>query len=256
MGLTIGNGPLSPQRPSDLNYRLDGPEHLLFFDDFPRRVRATFADTDVVDTRRGRLLHESGALPVLYVPDDDIAAEVLRPTEHSTHCPFKGDAAYWTVHVADRTAENAVWAYPDPIPAARWLRGYKAVHWEAMDAWYDEDEQVYGHLRDPYHRVDVRASSGRVRVMADGELLAESTRVKVLSETGLPNRYYLPREDVHVTLSPSETTMVCPYKGTSSYWSTPALTDVGWTYEEPLEDAAKIAGHVCFLHDDLTIEVD
>jgi uncharacterized protein (DUF427 family) len=256
MGLTIGNGPLSPQRPSDLNYRVDGPEHLLFFDDFPRRVRARFADTVVVDTRRGRLLHESGLLPMLYVPDEDIATEVLRRTAHSTHCPFKGDAAYWTVRVGNRTAENAVWAYPQPIPAAGWLRGYKAVYWGSMDAWYDEDEQVYGHLRDPYHRVDVRAASGRVRVVADGDVLAESSRAKVLSETGLPNRYYLPREDVHVTLRPSETTMVCPYKGTSSYWSTPALGDAGWSYEEPLEDAAKIARHVCFLHDDLCVEVD
>ncbi len=73
---------------------------------------------------------------------------------------------------------------------------------------------MYGHLRDPYDRVDVRAANRRVRVVADGEVIAESTRAKVLSETGLPNRYYLPRKDVRVGLLPSETSMVCPYKGT------------------------------------------
>jgi uncharacterized protein (DUF427 family) len=256
MGLTIGNGPLSPQRPSDLNYRVDGPERLLFFDDFPRRVRATFADTVVVDSRRGRLLHESGLLPVLYVPDEDIAAEALRRTAHSTHCPYKGDATYWTVHVGDRTAENVVWAYPQPIPAAAWLRGYQAVYWDAMDAWYDEDEQVFGHLRDPYHRVDVRAASGRVRVLAGDEVLAASTRARILSETGLPNRYYLPREDVRVELRPSQTTTVCPYKGNASYWSTATLSDVAWSYEEPLVDALKIKDRVCFDHDDVSVRVD
>jgi uncharacterized protein (DUF427 family) len=255
MGLTISNGPLSSHASDEVNYRIDGPQHLLLFSEFPRRVRATFADMVVLDTTQGRLLHETGLLPVLYAPDADFDTGALRRTERSTHCPYKGDAAYWTVEAGDRTAENAVWGYPRPVPAAEWLAGYKAVYWEAMDAWYDEDEQVFGHLRDPYHRVDVRSASRRVRVVTEGSVVADSTRAKVLSETGLPNRYYVPREDVHVALQPSGTSMVCPYKGTSSYWSTPTLTDVGWSYEEPLEDAAKITGHVCFLHDAVSVEV-
>lgn len=256
MGLTMSNGPLSRQDAVVSNYRIDGPEHLLLFDDFPRRVRAVFADVAVLDTTRGRLLHETGSLPMLYVPEDDVTASVLQPTDYVTHCPYKGDATYWTVQVGDRTAQNAVWGHQQPLRSAAWLGGYRAVFWDAMDAWYDEDEQVFGHLRDPYHRVDVREASGRVRVVADGEVLAESTRAKVLSETGLPNRYYLPRDDVHVSLLPSATATVCPYKGTASYWSTPLLDELAWSYEKPLEDSVKISGYLCFLHDGLSVQVD
>lgn len=256
MSLTLARGPLASGRSLDVNYRLDGPEHLLFFEEFPRRVRASFAGRTVADTRRGRLLHETGLLPVLYIPDGDLAVDLLHRTDHGSPCPFKGDTAYWSVRVGGARAENSVWGYPEPNPSADWLRGYKAIAWDAMDAWYDEDEQVHGHLRDPYHRVDVRATSQRVRVLAGDVLLAESTRAKVLSETGLPNRYYLPREDVRVELRHSDTTAVCPYKGTSSYWSTEGLDDVAWSYQDPLEDAAKVAGHVSFLHDRVTTEIE
>lgn len=256
MSLTLADGPLSTRRPSDVNYRVEGPERLLYLANFPRRVRAVLAGATVLDTRRGRLLHESGLLPTLYVPEEDVDSTLLEPTDHTTHCPFKGDAAYWTVTAAGHRAENAVWSYPQPLPAASWLRGYQAVDWEAMDAWYDEEEQVHGHLRDPFHRVDVRAASGRVRVLAGEEVVAESSRAKVLSETGLPNRYYLPRDDVRAALRPSDTSTVCPYKGTASYWSTATSTDVAWSYEKPLEDSLKIEGHVSFDHDDISVEVD
>lgn len=253
MSLTTRGGPLGSQRPLQVNYRIDGPQQLLFFDAFPRRVRATFAQRTVIDSSRGRLLHESGHLPALYVPDADISTKLLQPSDHTTRCPYKGDASYWSVHAGDRVAANAVWAYPAPFPAADWLRGYRAVYWDAMDAWYDEAEQVYGHLRDPYHRVDARVMGGRVRVLHGDAVLADSTRAKVLSETGLPNRYYLPRADLVEPLRASSTTAVCPYKGTSTYWSTDTLTDVAWSYEEPLADAAGIAGYVCFLHGELSV---
>ena len=122
-------------------------------------LHARFGGEVVLDTERGRLLHETGLLPALYVPEDDVRTDLLERTDHSTHCPFKGDAAYWTIRVGDRVAENAVWGYPEPLPESSWLRGYMAFYWAPMDAWYDEDERVHGHLRDPFHRVDARASS-------------------------------------------------------------------------------------------------
>ncbi len=256
MSLTTGNGPLAARSPRQVNYRIDGPQRLLYLDDFPRRVRALFAGATVVDTLHGRLLHESGRLPVLYVPDADVSPAVLQRTDHRTHSPSTGDATYWSVRVGDRWAENAVLAHVDPPDGAGWLRGYTSVDWDAMDAWYDEDEQVYGHLRDPYHRVDIRSTSRRVRVLTAGAVLADSTHAKVLSETGLPNRYYLPRGDVTAPLTPSERTEVCPYKGTSSYWSTESMVDVAWSYEAPLAGAAAITGHVCFSHDGVRVEVD
>lgn len=256
MSLTIAGGPLASRRPERVNYEIDGPGHLLFFEPFPRRVRGYLAGELVLDTRDGMLLHESNLLPQLYVPYPDIRVS-LAPSQHTTHCPFKGNAAYWSMQVAGRDAENAVWAYPEPMAAAGWLRGYAAVYWNALDAWYDEDEQVFGHLRDPYHRVDIRAASRHVRAVVGGEVLAESSRPTVLSETGLPNRYYLPPEDVRTdALRESATRTVCPYKGAASYCSAGAVEDVAWTYPEPLDGARAIAGYLCFAGDGVDLRVD
>lgn len=255
MGLTIGRGPLTRAGRAQTNFAVDGPKHLLYYDAFPRRVRAVFGGRPVLDTTRGRLVHETGLLPVLYLPREDVDGSLLHATTHHTHCPFKGDAAYWSVQVGDRTAENAVWSYPEPIESADWLRGYVAFYWDAMDAWYDEREQVFGHLRDPYHRVDVRQASRRVRVTRGEEVIAESADARVLSENGLPNRYYLPRDDVRVELRRSDTSTVCPYKGTASYWSWAGLDDVAWSYEDPLAGMGQIAGRVCFAHDGVVVEL-
>ncbi|MPZ67483.1 MAG: DUF427 domain-containing protein [Pseudonocardiaceae bacterium] len=261
MSLTISGRPLSSAPPETVNYSLDAPGHRLLFDPFPRRVRAMFAGEAVLDTTRGMLLHESNLLPQLYVPRDDVNRDLLEPTDHRTHCPFKGDAAYWSLVVGDRSAENAVWAYPEPFEAAAWLRGYVAPYWASMDAWFDEDEEVHGHLRDPYHRVDARPSSRHVEVLAGDEVVAQTRRPVVLSETGLPNRFYLPVEDVRSeVLELSATHTVCPYKGTASYRSlrTPAglIPDAAFYYPEPNDGVRGIAGLLCFLADGVETRVD
>lgn len=260
MTLTMAHGPLSGH-PAPGNYTIAGPAHRLLFDEFPRRVRALFGGETVLDSRRGRLLHETGLLPQLYVPAADLSAGFLVPTGHTTHCPFKGDATYWSVRVGGRTAENAVWSYQQPLAEAAWLRGYQAVYWRSMDVWLDEDEQVAGHLRDPYHRVDVRHTSRRVRVLADGDVVADTGHAELLSETGLPNRYYLPADAVRAgLLERADRTTVCPYKGTATYWSLRLphgrLDNAAWSYEEPLESALQVRGRLCFDHDGLTVEVD
>lgn len=260
MSLTLANGPLATSPPSATNYTIDGPPHRLLLTPFPRRVRAVLGDVEVLDTVDGALVHESNLLPALYVPVTDIRADLLTPTDHSTHCPFKGDASYWTVTVGDRVAENAVWGYEQPIEAAAWLEGKRAFYWDAFDHWFDEDEEVFGHLRDPYHRVDVRPSSRRVRVSVQGQLVAESSDAVVVSETGLANRWYLPPADVRTDLfTRSATSTHCPYKGQSTYWSFTGgdepVVDVAWSYDEPFDEARRVAGHVCFDGDDVTIEV-
>lgn len=259
MSLTLPPGPLAGRPPDHANYRIEGPAHRLHLHSFPRRVRARFAGETVLDTVRGKLLHETGLLPVLYVPADDVRTDLLEKTAHTTHCPFKGDAAYWSVRAGGQVAENAVWEYPEPLAEASWLRGHVACYWQAMDAWYDEDEQVHGHLRDPFHRVDVRESSRLVRVMRGGDVIAESRQPRLLSETGLPNRWYLPAADVRPgLLQRSDTRTVCPYKGAATYWSVRAgdevLADAAWSYPEPLEDALKVRDHVCFNHEALVVE--
>lgn len=256
MSLTMGGGPLVAKDPPDSNYEIEGPTHRILWGGFPRRVRAELGGTTVLDTTRGRLLHESQMPPVLYVPAEDVATDLLEPTETKTTCPFKGEASYWSVRVGDRLAEDATWAYPEPLEGVPWLAGHHAFYWDRLDAWFDEDEQVYGHLRDPFHRVDVRPTSRRVIVRAGEEVIAESGRALILSETGLPNRVYLPLDDVaDGALEPTDTHTHCPYKGDASYWSLNAggktLDDAAFGYPEPFDDAGRVAGHVCFLHDDV-----
>ncbi|SDJ83361.1 Uncharacterized conserved protein, DUF427 family [Actinopolyspora mzabensis] len=261
MALTLGGGPLTSRPPETVNYRIEGPAHRLLWQDFPRRVRARFAGETVLDSSRGKLLHESNLLPQLYVPVEDVRAELLEPSTRHTHCPFKGDAEYRSVRVGDWVAESAVWGYPAPLEEASWLAGHLSVSWGAMDQWLDEEEEVLGHLRDPYHRVDVRKTARHVRVSSGGVVLAESARARLLSETGLPNRFYLPAEDVRTELlETSATTTVCPYKGTATYRSVRGegldLPDAVFRYEEPLPESAGITGLYCFLVDGVTTTVD
>ncbi len=261
MGLTFGDGPLSPRPPQTVNYDVTGPAHKLLMQPFPRRVRAEFAGRTVLDTTRGVLLHETAILPQLYVPEQDLDASAFTPTDHSTHCPFKGDATYRSLTVGDRTVENALWAYPEPVATAPWLEGYAALYWSAADTWYDEDEQVLGHLTDPYHRVDVRRSSRHVQVFAGDALVAESRAPLVVSETGLPNRYYLAPDDVTAALEPTATRTVCSYKGEAHYWTVRLpdgreLTDAVWGYPKPLPEAPALTGRIALLHDDLRTVVD
>jgi uncharacterized protein (DUF427 family) len=260
MTLTRPPGPLAGTGEQRTNYRVEGPQHRLLWHPFPRRVRAEFGGQTVLDTRAGMLLHETGLRPQLYLPERDLREGLLEPTDHHTYCPFKGEASYRTLRVGDRVADNAVWNYPDPVPSASWLAGYAALYWPAVDRWLDEDDEALGHLPDPFHRIDVRATSRQVRILAGDMVLAESSRALVLSETGLPNRYYLPAADIREKLVASTTQTVCPYKGWASYWSLHLdgreLADVAWEYPQPLEEAARIAGYRCFGHDELTVEID
>jgi uncharacterized protein (DUF427 family) len=251
MALTLGDAPLSSRPRATVNYRINGPGHRLLFEPFPRRVRAVLGGETTLDTSSGMLLHESNLLPQLYLPRGDIREDLLISTDHRTYCPFKGDATYWSVMVNGRTVDNAVWSYLDPLPEAGWLRDYVALYWDSMDAWFDEDEEVAGHLRDPYHRVDVRSTSRHVRVVAGDEVIAQSRRAVLLSETGLLNRFYLPADDVRTELLElSGTHTVCPYKGTASYHSlrtsSELIADVAWYYPEPLEGVRAVRGYLCF----------
>jgi uncharacterized protein (DUF427 family) len=261
MALTFGTEPLSSHPRETVNYELTGPKHKLLMRPFPRRVRAEFNGRTVIDTREGVLLYESNLMPQLYVPEADLDASAFVATDHSTHCPFKGDATYRTLTVGDRTVENALWAYPQPVDAAPWLVGYAALYWSAADAWYDEDEPVAFQLPDPYHRVDIRRSSRHVQVYSGDTLVAESHAPLLLSETALPNRYYLEPGDAVLPLVPTETRTGCAYKGEAHYWTVTLpdgreLTDAVWGYPKPLAESSAITGRISFLHDDLRTVVD
>lgn len=261
MSLTIGTAPFGETPGGKFNFARQGPSSVLYFEDVLREVRGVFAGEAVVASRRVKMLHETEHLPVWYFPMEDVRMNLLEASSHSTRCPFKGTASYWSLRVGDRSAPNAAWSYPQPLPEAPPLASYVAFYWKAMDAWYEEDEEVFVHPRDPYHRVDVLRSSRRVRIRIGDLTLAESERPAILFETGLPARYYLPTIDVRMDLlTPSETTTRCPYKGVASYYSTKdgreGGRDLVWTYSDPLPEVAPIRGLLCFFDERVDVEID
>jgi uncharacterized protein (DUF427 family) len=260
MSLTQGSGPLGGS-PAQSNYTFQSPQHRILFEPDARRLRAFVGDALVFDTRRAHLLHETGIKPVVYVPLADFEESLMQRTATSTHCPFKGDASYWSLQVGDEVREDAVWAYEEPLPTAPWLRGFAAVYPGRLDRWLVEDEPMAGGLRDPYHRVDVHTSSRPVRVTAAGEEIAHSARPTLVFETSMPVRAYLPRSDVKAGhLRPSDTTTTDPYMGAAIYWHVHAggetLRDAAHSYELPRAEAMKIAGLVCFSGDGVSVELD
>ncbi|HEX6819237.1 MAG TPA: DUF427 domain-containing protein [Ktedonobacterales bacterium] len=228
----------------------------------PRRVRAVFGDETVVDSTHVMLLIESEHLPVFYFPRADVRMELLEPSTTVTSSPLKGEATYWTLRVGGRVAEDAAWSYENPPPGAPDMKGYVAFYWSKMDAWYEEEERAYAHARDPYKLVDTRQSTRHVRVLLGGAVVAESRRPLLLFETGLPVRYYLPREDVRMDLlTPTSSKSQCAYKGEASYWTArigdQEYRDVAWSYEAPTTLVAPVAGLVCFYNERVdAVEVD
>ncbi len=261
MTLTLGTGPLGTKPGGEFNFSLDAaPAHRLYFEPYPQRVRALVGDRVVLDSVGGRLLFESDVPGRLYVPLEDIDASLLERTDSTTHCPFKGDASYFTLSAGERTIEDAVWTYEEPIEGAAWLGGFACLYWEKADAWFVEDERVFGHLRDPYHRVDVFEASRSVRVTAGGELIAESGRAKLLYETGVAPMAYLPGADVAAgALAPASKRTVCPYKGEATYWHVQVdgrrIEDGASSYETPLAEALEVARHVCFSGEGIEIQI-
>jgi uncharacterized protein (DUF427 family) len=247
MSLSLGSGPLGRSPAGAFNFDIDGaaPAHRIYFTDFLPRVRAVIDGHTVLDTTRGKLLYESGIHPRFYAPTEDFDAAVLARTDHTTHCPFKGDASYWSVSVNGTAADNAVWAYESPIPEAAWLDGYASLYPDKVDEWWVEDEKVRA-LRDPFHRIDVLPSSRRVQVRIGDAVIADTDRAMLLFETGLPPVAYVPRADVRAAIEPAAKETYCPYKGEARYWTVAGAEEAGWSYEYPRPECTGIAGHLAF----------
>jgi len=262
MALTVGTGPFGGKAAGRFNFSYDAPAHVIYLEPSPRRVRVRIAGEMVADSRGAWLLHETGLMPVYYFPPGDLRQDLLAPSETRSHCPFKGDAAYHHVVGGDRRVDDAAWTYPSPNPELPDLAGLVAFYWVKADAWLEEDEEVFVHPRDPYHRVDVLPTSRHVRVSVDGVVLADSNNTVVLFESGLPPRYYFPKADVVFDhLESTHTDSRCPYKGhATEYWSatTPQGThpDVAWAYPDPLPAVHRIQDRVCFYDEKLDVDLD
>jgi len=224
-----------------------------------KRVRAYLAGALVVDSIAPLLVWEVPYYPTYYFPESDVRAELVADGGAELHSPSRGDARTLSVLAGGARILGAAARYEDsPIDE---LRGTVRLQWDAMEAWFEEDEQVYTHPRDPYTRVDILASSRRVRVLLDGLMLADSTSPRLLFETGLPTRYYLPRTHARMDLLEASSTVThCPYKGRAETWSVRVgetlQEDLAWSYAAPLPESQKVAGLIAFYNEKLDIEVD
>lgn len=224
-----------------------------------KRVRVLFGGTIIADTIRPLLVWEGPRYPQYYIPRDDLVAGVLEPSGNTAHSPSRGDAKLSTVRVGAREAVDAAAEYEDsPIED---LNGHVRLDFAAMDSWFEEDEEIFVHPRDPHTRVDILASSRHVRIEVDGVTVADSHSPRLLFETGLPTRYYLPKTDLRLDLlEPSDTITRCPYKGEAEYYSLRVgdtlHKDVVWFYRMPLPESQKVQGLVCFYDERVDVFVD
>lgn len=224
-----------------------------------KRVRTYLGSEPIADTTRPLLVWEKPYYPVYYFPLDDVRSELLAPSGDTRRSPSRGDAVLFDVKGGSRTAERAAYRHADsPIEQ---LREFVAFTWDAMDHWFEEDEEVFVHARDPYTRIDILPSSRHIEVVIDGATVADSHHPRLLFETGLPTRYYLPKTDVRLDLlTPTDLETQCPYKGTANYWNVTigdnVHENVVWSYRHPVRESAPIAGLVSFYNEKVDIHVD
>ena len=228
-----------------------------------KRVRALVGDETVVDSARALLVWEPRrVVPEYAVPEADVRGELVPGAAgERSDAPVLHPGIPFTVHSAageplDLRLGGETRAGAAFRPEDDDLAGYVLLGFKAFDRWLEEDEPVLSHPRDPYHRVDTRRSARSVRIEIEGEVVAESTRATLVFETGLPTRFYLPREDVRADLEPSDRLSYCPYKGQASYWSAGGQRDVAWTYADPLPDAVALAGLVAFYDERVDVVLD
>jgi uncharacterized protein (DUF427 family) len=225
----------------------------------PRRIRGFVGGALVVDTVRALYVWEWANYPQYYIPAEDVLAGTLVDEGHLQHTR-RGAVRAQGVHVGDVRRPRAARLVTDsPIDG---LNGTVRFEWSALDSWFEEDEQVFVHPRNPYVRVDALRSTRPVRVEMDGLVLAESSSPVMVFETGLPTRYYLPRTDVsYEHLVPSATVTECPYKGTTTgYWSVVAdgtvHPDLAWSYDFPTRQLSPIAGMIAFYDEKVDVVLD
>lgn len=218
-------------------------------DPIAKRVRARWSDTWILDSDEALLAWIEGPTPDYAVPTEDVDAEI------EAGAPRKderlGEVEDVTLVVGEDRLEAAGVRVREPPTEAQRLRGHVVLDWDAVDAWYVEDERQRGHPKDPYHRIDVHRSSRPVTVEVGGETVAESESTLAVFETGMPFRFYLPPVDVRMDLlRESQTQTRCAYKGQARYFHVEAggerVEDAAWTYPTPEPRFARLQDLVCF----------
>jgi uncharacterized protein (DUF427 family) len=224
-----------------------------------KRIRAYLGGEAVADSTRASLVWESPNYPMYYFPIADVRANLLEADGDVAHSPSRGDGTLFAVTAGGKRVPGAALRYADsPIEE---LRDLVRLDWSAMDAWFEEVEEVFTHPRNPYVRVDILPSSRHVRIEIAGVTVAESSSARLLFETGLPVRYYLPKTHVRLDLlEHTDTSTHCPYKGQAEYWSArignTVHADIAWSYPTPLPESERVAGLIAFYDEKVDVYVD
>ncbi|GAB3549636.1 DUF427 domain-containing protein [Arthrobacter tumbae] len=249
----------------------------LRYEPIAKRIRGHVDGTAVVDTHRALLVWEPKRVtPIFAVPEDELKTELIPGNADQAAAreypiaimldapPALDPRTSFSRHTTPGTPLT-LRTGSTILPGAAFrpddgaLAGYVLLDFDAF-SWYEDDEEIIGHPRDPFHRIDVRRSAARVSIQLEGITLAETAQACLLYETFLPPRFYLPPEDVRLDLmEASTTTTVCPYKGKASYYSypeSPKGQDIAWQYDSRFPDATQIHGLVCFFDEKVDVTVD
>jgi len=213
----------------------------------PKWIRVFLGGKCIANSKNVLLIRGAGHLPIYYFPKKDVKLEFLSQAESGDK-----NKSVWTIRVGETVREHGGWSYANQSE----IKDHIAFHWDKMDAWFEEDEQVYVHARDPFKRLDTIASSRSLHVDINGQTIAQTERPVLLFETALPARFYIPKLDCRLDLLvPSSKQTRCPYKGTASHYSVKAgdklIEDIVWTYPFPTPEMSKIKGLLCFYHEKL-----
>jgi uncharacterized protein (DUF427 family) len=225
----------------------------------PRRVRGVLGGEVVFDTSRALYVWESEKYPQYYIPLADVNGELLVDEEHPERLS-RGTALRHGLRVDEVARPGAARLYTDD--SLNGLAGTMRFNWDALDAWFEEDEEVFVHPRNPYARVDALRSTRSVRVELDGAVLAASDSPVMVFETGLPTRYYFNRTHVNFEhLEATDTVSACPYKGrTSDYWAVRVNDelhkDLAWSYAFPTREILPIAGLIAYYNEKVDLFLD
>lgn len=225
----------------------------------PRWVRVKLGGVTVADSRRAMLLIQYGRppkLPTYFFPPENVLEGALVDSAEQPD-----GSTRWTVEAGGRRAERGAWTLPDADGPLAALNGMVTFDWWGELDWYEEEQHVFAHARDPHKRVDAIPSSRHVRVEVDGTTVAESKRPVLLFEEPLPVRYYLPEEDVRTELlEPSDASSLCPYKGKARYWSLrlgdQVKKNLVWGYPDPIPENPRIKDLLCFFNERVDLWVD
>jgi uncharacterized protein (DUF427 family) len=224
----------------------------------PRRIRAMLGGEVVLDTTAALYVWESPNYPQYYIPVADVKPGVLVDEQHVQKLR-RGTARRHGLRAGDISRPGSARVYTGD--AASGLARTVRFNWDALDAWFEEDEEVFVHPRSPYTRVDALRSTRAARIELEGAVLAESSSPVLVFETGLPTRYYFNRTEVNFEyLLPSATVSSCPYKGqTTGYWSVRAgqsvHPDLAWAYDFPTRQLLPIAGLIAFYNEKVDVTI-